>query len=283
MRRRAIAIAAVLGCGPETATDGREIVGTSGPETSADGSSASTESAPDLGDWPPGFIRPPDAASASNECSVFRQDCPRGDKCMPWSPSGDSTWNGTRCSPIAPDPRQQGEACTVEDSGFSGVDDCDIASMCWNVDRETSTGYCVSFCVGSENDPFCLEPNHHCSTNGEGTLILCLAHCDPLAQDCNREEGCWGVHDQFVCAPDASGGMGAYGDPCESINVCDPGLFCAPAGAVPDCASSGCCSPYCALDQPNTCPGEGQECLAAFDPSLTPPGYENVGLCAVPS
>ena len=38
-----------------------------------------------------------------------------------------------------------------------------------------------------------------------------------------------GINEVFTCVPDASGEMGVYGDPCEYINVCDPGLFCASA------------------------------------------------------
>jgi hypothetical protein len=95
-------------------------------------------------------------------------------------------------------------------------------------------------------------------------------------------EGCWGIDQDFVCAPDASGEMGAYGDPCEYLNVCDPGLACIPPEFVPGCSAAGCCSPFCYLGQPNNCPGATQLCIPWFEPGQSPPGYEHVGVCGIP-
>lgn len=223
----------------------------------------------------------PDGESVAIACSVWDQDCPPGEKCMPWAHDGGNSWTGTRCSPIDPDPQQPGEPCTVQGSGVSGIDDCDVASMCWDVDPETNIGECVAFCMGSENDPICAEPGHQCTINSDGTLILCIANCNPLAQECLADEGCYDVGDAFLCVPDASGDMGAAGDPCEYTNVCDPGLYCAASDDVPGCESSGCCSSYCDLQAPEC--AEGQECVPYFDDGETPPGYENVGVCVVPS
>ena len=264
---------------------------TSASATSASTSASTTESATDASDTDTpttttnpssGFIQDPDGNSVSIECSVWDQDCMEGEKCMPWANDGGNSWNATRCSPVSPDAGQPGDPCTVEGSGVSGVDDCDVATMCWGVDPETNEGTCVAFCMGSENNPVCDDPTTACSIANEGTLILCLPTCDPLLQDCADGEGCWGIDDDFVCAPDASGEMGVFGDPCEYINVCDPGLFCATATAVPGCASSGCCSEYCDLSEPSACMGENQMCLPAFEKGQTPPGYEDVGLCALP-
>jgi hypothetical protein len=96
--------------------------------------------------------------------------------------------------------------------------------MCWNVDPETNQGTCAGFCVGNENDPHCDHPGDECSISGSG-FAICLPTCDPLAQDCPEGEGCWGAG-PFFCAGDASGDMGAYGDPCEFVNVCDPVGVC---------------------------------------------------------
>jgi hypothetical protein len=272
-----------------------EDPGTTSETTSASATGASTtapttETATDTADTdtpttttdPSGFIQDPDGNSVSIECSVWDQDCMDGEKCMPWANDGGNAWNATRCSPVSPDAGQPGDPCTVEGSGVSGVDDCAVASMCWGVDPETNLGTCVAFCMGSENNPVCDDPTTACSIANEGTLILCLPTCDPLLQNCMDGEGCWGIDDDFVCAPDASGEMGVYGDPCEYINVCDPGLFCATATAVPGCASSGCCSEYCDLSEPAACMGDNQMCLPAFEKGQTPPGYEDVGLCALP-
>jgi hypothetical protein len=78
--------------------------------------------------------------------------------------------------------------------------------------------------------------------------------------------------------------MGAYGDSCEYLNVCDPGLWCADATVVPGCAGSiGCCSEFCELSNPDaTCMGAGQECTAYYEEGQAPPGYEDVGVCILP-
>jgi len=252
-----------------------------------------TESATDPSDSSGGddtmsFILPMDGASVNIECDVWAQDCMEGEKCMPWANDGGNAWNATRCSPVDPNPAQVGDPCTVEGSGVSGIDNCAISSMCWNVDPETNMGTCVAFCSGSEANPVCEDPGTSCSILNEGTLILCLPNCDPLLQDCQEGEGCYVTNDTFSCVPDAGGEMGAFGEGCEFLNVCDPGLFCANPDGVPDCAGSiGCCSSFCDTSDPEAganCPGAagGQDCVSFYEEGQAPPGYEDVGVCLIP-
>lgn len=233
------------------------------------------------------FIVPTDNGGIVFECDLWAQDCPEGQKCMPWANDGGNSWNATKCSPLDPQPAQPGDTCTVEGSGVSGVDDCDIASMCWDVDPETNTGTCVAFCQGSDENPSCDDPSTACSITNDGALILCLPTCDPLLQDCAEGNACYPLLDEFVCAPDASGEMGLYGDPCEYLNACDPGLFCASADVVPGCVgSAGCCSEYCDVTDPNvTCSGAdgGQACSPYYEEGMTPPGSDDIGVCIIPS
>ena len=73
------------------------------------------------------------------------------------------------------------------------------------------------------------------------------------------------------------------GFPCDVLNVCAPGLFCAPAESVTGCdpeLGDGCCSPFCALDNPDCELLPGNECAPFFEQEV--PGYENVGLCTTP-
>jgi len=236
-----------------------------------------------------GFIQDPDGGGVNIECDVWAQDCPEGEKCMPWANDGGSSWNATRCSPLDPNPAQIGDPCTVEGSGVSGIDNCDIASMCWDVDPETNEGTCVAFCSGSEANPVCEDPMTQCVIANEGTLILCLPNCDPLGQDCPEGQACYPIDDSFACAPDAGGEMGAYGEGCEFLNVCDPGLFCANPDAVPNCAgAAGCCSEFCDLsdaDPDSMCTGAagGQICTPWYEEGQAPPGFESVGACAIPA
>jgi hypothetical protein len=236
-----------------------------------------------------GFIMEPDGGGAMMECDPYAQDCAAGEKCMPWANDGGSAWNATKCSPLDPNPGQPGDPCTVEGSGVSGIDTCDVATMCWDVDPETNMGTCVAFCTGTAADPMCEDPMTICSISNDGVLNLCLPSCDPLLQACPEGQACYPILEEFACFPDAGGDLGAYGDPCEYLNVCDPGLYCSVPEAVPGCAGSlGCCTEFCDLTDPagnDQCMGAamGQECTPWFMEGQAPPGFENVGGCAIPA
>ena len=246
---------------PQTDPTAGTITFTSGEVTS--GGSQESDGSDEVTSAGDPFISKSDG-SLGWECDLWRDDCPRGEKCMPWANDGGSSWNSTRCSPLAEDPNDVGEPCTVEDSAVSGIDDCGPRAMCWNVDSDTLMGECVGFCGGSEANPTCTEPCTTCPISGDGVLILCLPVCDPLAPTCDEGEGCYPTHQTFICIPDAGGDMGGLGEPCEYINVCDPGLFCANAGTVPDCeGGTGCCAPFCNPLVADPCPAmpEGVECI----------------------
>ncbi len=257
-----------------------------GPMTTPMSESSGT-SAGDSGSEGMPFIVEPDGGGVSFECDLFAQDCPEGEKCMPWGNDG-GTWNATRCSPISDNPGQPGDECTVEGSGTSGIDSCDIGVMCWDVDPETNMGSCVQMCTGDEANPICEDPGTTCSIANDGAIVLCLPVCDPILQDCPEGQACYPVAEDWVCGPDASGEMGTYGDPCEFINVCDPGLMCLDASATPNCmGGSGCCTEVCDITDPEgdaQCTGapDGQTCQPWYEEGAAPPGYEDVGACALP-
>ena len=230
------------------------------------------------------FLVMPDGGGPAVECDVWTQDCPPGEKCMPWANDGGNSWNATRCSPVDDNPGQVGDECMVDGSGVSGIDTCDVGEMCYYVDPETNAGTCVGFCTGNESSPMC-DPGFLCSISNDGVLILCRRECDPLLQDCMGSAACLQANgtDGFVCIVDASGDGGAPGDPCEYLNACDPGLFCANAEVVPGCAGAvGCCSEFCDLTDP-MCSLMGQTCQPWFEVGAEPPGLENVGGCALPA
>jgi hypothetical protein len=259
-----------------TGTGTTGTTGTTGGTATTSGSGGSTSG---------GFIQDPDGGAGTKECDVWTQDCPAGEKCMPWANDGGNSWNATKCSPVDPNPKQPGDPCTVEGSGVSGVDDCDKGAMCWDADAMTGMGTCVAFCTGSETDPMC-PAGTGCVIANDGVLILCLPGCDPLTQDCPNMDLCIPnpSGDSFVCVLDASGMEGQVGDPCEYANACDPGLICANADAVPDCMGTvGCCAEFCDVTNPMcTQMGAGAECTAYFEMGMAPPGYENVGVCILP-
>src|SRR5690606_38468395 len=147
------------------------------------------------------FLCAPDGGPRPYECDLLAQDCPVGEKCMPWANDGGLSWNATRCSPVAPAPGQVGDACLVEGSGVSGIDDCDLGLMCWNVD-ERGEGYCQDICTGTYRDPSCAAPEDQCVISNEGAIALCLSTCDPVLQDCTiAGEACMPDTDAWVCWP----------------------------------------------------------------------------------
>ncbi len=250
--------------------------GTGPLDTGGSGGSGFEESSTGCG----GFICDDSEGSDALECDLFAQDCPPGDKCMPWANDGGSAWNALRCSPIVPNPDEVDEPCTVEGSGVSGIDSCVLEAMCWNVDPETRTGTCVPHCVGSPNNPLCADPTRWCSIAGDGILALCFAQCDPLdPETCDEGEGCYGLGENFVCAPDGSSkNAGGAFEACEYLNGCAPGLQCADPDAVGECEGvSGCCTPFCNIEA-GMCP-EPTSCFAYFDEGVAPPSYETLGLC----
>lgn len=223
---------------------------------------------------------------AGTMCDQWLQDCPAGQKCIAYAAGGGS-WDATQCTPVDATPGQVGDPCTAPNGGAAGEDDCDLGLMCWSVDVATNMGTCVALCEGCPDEPSCADPGSFCAIANSGILNLCLPGCDPLLQDCPGGEACYPVGDAFLCAPDVSGGAGFYGDPCEFINVCQPGLICEAPAAVPGCVgASGCCTEVCDLSNPlgdMQCAGfpGGQACVPWYPVGTAPPGYEDVGVCTL--
>ena len=226
--------------------------------------------------------------SVGNECDQWVQDCPEGQKCMPWSSDGDFAWDALKCTPVMENAGQPGDACTVEGNGVSGVDSCEKGSMCWNVDPNSGQGVCAAMCVGDVNNPQCNDALTTCLISNDGVLTLCLPICDPLVQDCPGNDLCIPNPQDttaFLCILDASGEEGQAFDPCEYINSCDKGFLCADPGIGMECdpMAIGCCLPFCDTSAMPACPGVGQECLPWYEMGQAPPGFENVGVCGLPA
>ncbi|WP_271994512.1 ribulose phosphate epimerase [Nannocystis radixulma] len=265
----------------ETGPSQQTTTGTSGPEpttapaTTSEGTSTTEGS----------FITPPDGGGGTKECDQWTQDCPDGQKCMPYSGDGDNAWESLKCTPVMENAGQVGDPCTVEGSGVSGIDNCSEGMMCWDVTE--GVGVCVALCIGSPDAPDCAEPMTSCLISNDGVLTLCLPFCDPLLQDCPGDDLCIPnpqSPDAFLCVLDASGEEGQEFDACEYINACDKGLTCANPQVAAECDASaiGCCIPFCDTTEMGVCTGQGSECLAWYEAGMAPPGFENVGYCGIP-
>ena len=219
---------------------------------------------------------------------MFAQDCPDGEKCVPFDSDGDGAWDSAKCVEVTAD-GEHGDPCESE-GAQSGADTCAKGHVCWNVD-EDGVGVCVAQCAGTPEQPVCAPSCTSCVISGDGVLNLCFTGCDPLAQDCWGGEVCIPEPsgDRYVCVLDASGGMGPAGTPCEFANVCNPGLMCANTATLPHPACGGalgCCAPFCNFEQPgDTCAAlaqevPGVECVPLSDEPVECAGP--VGLCSVP-
>ncbi|MCA9710653.1 MAG: hypothetical protein KDK70_32725 [Myxococcales bacterium] len=283
---------------PTTTGSSGSSSGDSGSTSGTDGSTGSSsgsESSGTTGDPgpcelmlpPPGMCAGPgmDLPGAQFECNPITQDdCAAGQKCMPWANDGGSSWNATRCSPISAMPMMVGDPCTVEGSGVSGIDDCELGAMCWAVDPANNMGTCIELCSCSYDDPQCLGANTACAVVNSGVLPLCIPACNPLdPAACPAGQGCYPVGELFQCVPDASGAGGAAGDPCEFINVCEPGNICVDSSLYPGCFGTGCCSPTCDVDDPAPgCPA-GTGCEAFYGMGMAPDAcLASVGICIAP-
>jgi hypothetical protein len=235
-----------------------------------------------------GFCAPlPDSGSLYFcECHLWQQDCPRGQKCAPWANDGSDAWNTVKCTPIDPNPAPIGAPCVVEGGAASGIDSCELAALCWNVDPATLEGECVAFCTGNEGSPSCDDPHSSCTILNFGTLILCLPTCDPLGDDCENGFACrpnapsGSTASNFVCLPTEADGT--IVDGCEAHGGCPDGHACVGSDVLETCAQS-CCARYCDHSDPladEACGAdEGYACVPMFGEGMAPQGHANVGVC----
>lgn len=264
---------------PDSDTARPGSTGSSGSSPDSSESESRTDSTDGMGSGTTGTMSATGGTTgvSSDDCSTFIQDCPDGEKCMPYAEDGGDFWNALGCFPLDPAPVGPGAPCQVFGPPTSGMDDCDERSMCWNFEVETNTGTCVPFCTGSPGNPACAAPDELCLIANEGVIAVCLDSCDPLEQGCAPGLACLPSTDGFACTPDASGGMTMVGDPCAILNECGAGFACL-MGEVVGCPSTGCCTSFCDLSESDMCPGP-LVCMPFFDPAETPAGYENVGVC----
>lgn len=226
-----------------------------------------------------GFI-PMNDMHEVGECDPFAQDCPDGEKCVPWASSGGS-WDANKCVPILGD-QAAGEPCTYS-GAVEATDDCDATGICWDVmeiDGEM-IGTCTPFCTGTADTPMCPEGSQ-CLISSDGPITLCIDNCDPILQDCNEGLACFWANISFNCiftTQDIPPGQ-----PCGFVNDCAAGNICLDAAVFPSCNGSACCSSYCDLDLPGTTCDvlPGTTCVPFFEENRAPPGYDHVGVCILP-
>ena len=223
------------------------------------------------------FIPTDDDLAAPSECDPFAQDCPDGEKCVPWASSG-GTWDSNKCVPVDGD-GQPGDSCTST-GAVEATDNCGAETLCWDVmevDGEL-LGICTEYCTGTADDPNC-PTDTDCLIANDGSINLCIDTCDPLLSECGPGLACFWAVDNFQCIFTTS--EIPTGDVCGFINDCESGNWCAAAELMPDCQGGGCCASFCNLTDP-TCTQAGTECTEFFAEGMALPGFEDVGVCIVP-
>lgn len=252
--------------------DGDDTTGGDGDGDTGDGDTGS----PTTTGVTQGFVPDEDFGGVS-ECDPFMQDCPEGEKCVPYGSTG-GNWDANKCVAVTGD-GAEGDTCT-----YGGVveatDDCGDGLHCWDVmDVDgMAVGVCTAFCTGTADNPSCA-PGTSCLIANDGSINLCVTQCDPLLQDCGSGLACFWANGNFNCIFTTQDIP--LGEPCGFINDCIAGTGCLTAEVMPNCNGSACCGSYCDLSDP-TCPQAGTECSSFFEEGMAPPGYENVGVCILP-
>src|SRR5690242_2592745 len=143
-----------------------------------------------------GFVPMSDFGAVS-ECDPFAQDCPDGEKCVPYGSTG-GNWDANKCVPVTGS-GAAGDPCTYGGT-VEATDDCDANTHCWDVmDVDgMAVGVCTPFCTGTADDPIC-PPDTSCLIANDGSINLCVSTCDPLLQDCGSGLACFWANNGFNC------------------------------------------------------------------------------------
>ncbi len=282
---RAIAsmpLALVLACsGRPLDTDGDE---TTTASTSATTTSATTGTATGDPQTPTtGATIAADLGGSDLACDVWHQDCPEGQKCIPWPLTGDDAFSEARCVPLAAELSEFSCLDAMADLAPPGaIDNCEEGALCWKLDNlNIIPNACVPQCTGSPDDPQC-PPDMSCHVRDD-QLALCEAlRCEPERNpQCLEGRVCgFDGEGDFQCFP-AHSGPNPWPAVCAGPSDCTVGALCAPAELAPaDCPLPGmhCCLQVCSV-MFDDCNVLEMICVPFFPEGTAPAGHEDVGVC----
>ncbi len=207
-------------------------------------------------------------------CDPYVQDCPDGQKCLPFDPDGQGAWDTTQCIPVEANPGAEGDPCTmIAGGGVGGQDDCGVGLVCW--DLVNNQGTCAQMCGCGEGTPTCDTEGQACAgPYNNGAVAVCRDACVPTDVDaCGPNQLCLITPTGLFQCLNGGQDLG-LGEACASAQSCAPGLACA---ASPNCPQGGnCCVEWCDTDEPEAC---GGECIPLFNGGAPHECYEDVGVC----
>ena len=216
-----------------------------------------------------------DSPPPFDECSLWKQDCPRGQKCNPRARFG-TVWEGSICVDVQPSAVEVGGPCNVNLD--SGDDDCGFGLWCVPHGFESPEGTCWELCTPSRERPSGCSQGA-CVQLFDDWVPTCVESCDPMLQDCAQGR-CDAVSDTFHCVPPVLPEASPPGE-CIIEGQCETGSTCLGGGFAPDCGGAACCTHFCdalAPDPVAACPGGGT-CNSWYDAGMAPVGLEHVGVC----
>ncbi|MEX1366816.1 MAG: hypothetical protein AB1Z98_27060 [Nannocystaceae bacterium] len=285
----------LVACNPPSPMDGQGSGGSStgvgtisasgAVDTSSSTGGAVTSTGPDSTEEGGSFVGT-DFPGEPGECRFGDDSCPAGEKCVPRTTVDDGAVYNV-CAPVVRDPVPYGGSCSrYPTAPDMPVDDCDADTYCLVTDADLQTGTCMELCgieeglAGPSPDPSVCERTQTCGQFGP-VIHVCFDECDALMQDCIDGWGCYALEDATACVPTVGGVP--VGNDCTFANACSAGAMCVPGDATPECASAGCCAPWCDTTVPDECPIllPGTACLPYWTVDV-PPGLETLGVCAAP-
>jgi hypothetical protein len=176
-------------------------------------------------------------------CSVVKQDCGSGQKCVPKVQGAAQMVVGTVCVPngtIAAD-----QPCMMASmSGGVLNDNCVAGTICDNSGGDSSL-HCRKSCDATNT---CSGSSTGCAAVYTGAWGLCIPSCTPFGNDCPSGNDCSTTFDAvsttanagvFACKMTGPGKLFAS---CSSDTDCGANLACIGPQCVPVCDNSHQCS-----------------------------------------
>lgn len=183
--------------------------------------------------------------------------------------SGSSETGGSTGDPVA----DVGMGATTESSGETTepttAQDSSTGEVSLCGDGTLDDG---ELCDGGPGCTECVLDDYVCNPyNNAGCIEV---------QTCDRTRGATLDDQRTGCFQQGQAGYGdaCTFDPLDPLLQCGNKLSCVGAAYHPACSAAECCTEFCDLTDPSTCPDPSTQCLTWKETGM-PPGLDTLGLC----
>lgn len=132
------------------------------------------------------------------ECDLIDQgtpcEAPPGlTHCVPFDPSGDGSWSGSRCTADGNDEHGVGAPCSIPEGPIDGQRDCAKGLACAAADIGSTEGICVQLCYFSAqcSTGRCYPCSVDMFPTSDDPIGMCLDDIDCTDQPACAVAGCW--------------------------------------------------------------------------------------------